>query len=117
MTCLSHLNPVLFHVRLHIWDLSAGDIFPVLTIEAGGLVGGRLCAFHISPTKIPSLQPLHSVSFVHTSLCWPFLFADVISAVDLVLDTYHFTIKLYLFISSDNLSISRSVFTIKLWNI
>ncbi|XP_071534076.1 uncharacterized protein [Panulirus ornatus] len=49
------------HARLHVWDLSAGDIFPVLTVEAGGLVGSNLCAFSIAPTQITSRHPLLSV--------------------------------------------------------
>lgn len=50
--------------RLHVWDLSAGDIFPVLTIEAGGLVDGNLCSFHIASSQIASRQPLNAVSSI-----------------------------------------------------
>ncbi|XP_047482829.1 cytoplasmic dynein 2 intermediate chain 1-like isoform X1 [Penaeus chinensis] len=62
----SPARPCVFYVldanaRLHIWDLSAGDIFPVLTVETGGLVGGVLSSFHIAPTKRTSHQPLHGV--------------------------------------------------------
>lgn len=48
--------------RLHVWDLSAGDIFPVLTIEAGGLVDGDLTSLHIASSQIASRQPLSAVS-------------------------------------------------------
>ncbi|XP_027219127.2 cytoplasmic dynein 2 intermediate chain 1 isoform X2 [Penaeus vannamei] len=62
----SPARPCVFYVldanaRLHIWDLSAGDIFPVLTVETGGLVGGVLSSFHIAPTKTTSHHPLHGV--------------------------------------------------------
>ncbi|KAG7160194.1 WD repeat-containing protein 60-like [Homarus americanus] len=62
----SPARPCVFYVldslsRLHIWDLSAGDIFPVLTLESGGLVNGNLSAFHIAPTQIPSHHPVHTV--------------------------------------------------------
>ncbi|XP_042893349.1 cytoplasmic dynein 2 intermediate chain 1-like isoform X2 [Penaeus japonicus] len=62
----SPARPCVFYVldanaRLHIWDLSAGDIFPVLTVETGGLVGGTLSSFHIAPTKTTSHHPLHGI--------------------------------------------------------
>ncbi|XP_064107541.1 cytoplasmic dynein 2 intermediate chain 1-like [Macrobrachium nipponense] len=62
----SPARPCVFYVldsmaRLHIWDLSAGDIFPILTVEAGGLVGGALRSFNIAPTQPTSRHPLYAV--------------------------------------------------------
>ncbi|XP_063871440.1 cytoplasmic dynein 2 intermediate chain 1-like isoform X2 [Scylla paramamosain] len=62
----SPARPCVFYVldsngRLHVWDLSAGDIFPVLTIEAGGLVDGSLSSLHIASTQRASHQPLNAV--------------------------------------------------------
>lgn len=51
-----------------MWDLSAGDIFPVLTVEAGGLVGGNLSSFHIAPNQISSPHPLYAVSSIVLSV-------------------------------------------------
>ncbi|KAK7078845.1 hypothetical protein SK128_005225 [Halocaridina rubra] len=62
----SPARPCVFYVldslaRLHIWDLSAGDIFPIMTVEAGGLVGGVLGSFSIAPTHPTSHHPLYAV--------------------------------------------------------
>ncbi|XP_068233794.1 cytoplasmic dynein 2 intermediate chain 1-like [Palaemon carinicauda] len=62
----SPARPCVFYVldamaRLHVWDLSAGDIFPILTVEAGGLVGGALRSFNIAPTQPTSRHPLYAI--------------------------------------------------------
>lgn len=48
--------------RLHIWDLSAGDIYPVISVDKERLIEGRLSHFNIAKPTDEDDQTLFAVS-------------------------------------------------------
>ncbi|KAL7644816.1 UNVERIFIED_CONTAM: hypothetical protein RMT77_004629 [Armadillidium vulgare] len=45
----------------HIWDLSAGDIYPIVSVEKGEIVDGDLTDFNVASSSTDLNQPLHAV--------------------------------------------------------